>query len=361
MISRIPTLLAGSIALSLTASTGFAQLPSYSEDFEALDIGSASALGDAGWLVFANVFDGSFNYLYGYGPFPAPNGGPGFCAIATGQGGTDQGAQQIVTYSDYNNGDHGNGFIIEANVFQEFVIDAADVGRTMTFQFDGKLGDILAPSTSIAFIKILDSNTFGLDAFETVDTTAMPTTWSTFSLSVTITADHVGDFFQIGFASYATNFNQSGQFYDNVSLFEDPPCGTVYCDANQNPANAAGISVDTCEAAASSINVTMNGGPSGQFAYLLVGDGNTTVSQPPGAVGDLCVAGGSCLGRYATAIGTIDGAGSFNTDVKAVSTGNPSCPNNVQFVPGATWNFQYWHRQASAPATFSAAISVTFN
>ena len=68
------TLLAGTIALGLS-SASFGQISSYNEDFESLDITSTTCLGDAGWLVFGNVFDGGGNYLYGYGPFPAPNTG----------------------------------------------------------------------------------------------------------------------------------------------------------------------------------------------------------------------------------------------------------------------------------------------
>ena len=137
-------------------------------------------------------------------------------------------------------------------------------------------------------------------------------------------------------------------------------CGTTYCGPSQNPANAALISLDTCNSSSSSINVNLTNGPSNQFVYLLVGDGNGTVSQPPGAVGDLCVVGGSCLGRYDKDIGQIDTSGGFSVDIlNVIST---PCAGAVAISPGATWNFQFWHRQPMGqPATFSEAISVTFN
>ena len=58
-------------------------------------------------------------------------------------------------------------------------------------------------------------------------------------------------------------------------------------------------------------------------------------------------------------VGQTDVLGQFSTDIQnAVST---PCPGAVNIAPGATWNFQYWHRQPmGAPATFSEAIAVTF-
>jgi len=204
----------------LAAPLSWADLSSYSQDFEGLDQASPTALGDDGWLVFANVFDGtSGNFLYGYGPFAAPNGGPAFSGIDLGQGGPDQGAQQLVVYSDYNNGDHGNGNLIEANVFQEQIVGAADVGETYTFRFDAKRGNIGGATTALAFIKTLDPNAgFALTNFLTVDTTSLPDTWDTFEIPIVIDASLDGQIFQIGFASTATNFEESGVFYDNVSL-----------------------------------------------------------------------------------------------------------------------------------------------
>lgn len=214
---------AAAVALSSLAS---AQIGSYSQDFEGLVQADGGALAADGWLVFGNVFTNDFStYLYGYGTFPAPNGGPGFCGIDVGQGGVDQGAQQLVVYNDYNNGDHGNGFQIEANVFQERVVDAGDAGKTFTFSFDAKLGNLVPPTTAIAFIKLLDPNAgFSLSAFETVDMTTLPTTWGSFSLSTTIDASQVGHIFQIGFASTTTNFVPSGIFYDNINMAEDAGC-----------------------------------------------------------------------------------------------------------------------------------------
>ena len=152
------------------------------------------------------------------------------------------------------------------------------------------------------------------------------------------------------------NGTDSGSAY----VFDLIPNGVIrYCDATQNPNNAAVIGIDTIDSSAASIRVSLASAPANQFAYLLVGNGSGTVSQPPGAKGDLCVVGGSCLGRYDRDVGQITAAGAFTTDIQNALS-NP-CAGAVTIAPGATWNFQYWHRQPMGqPATFSDAISVTF-
>lgn len=220
--------LLGLTASMLIAPTTWA-LSSYDENFESLNQADGAALTNAGWLVFGNVFDGSNgNFLYGYGVFGAPNGTPGFSSVAAGEGGPDQGNQQLVVYSDYNNGDHGNGHLIEANVFQEQTVDAGDVGSTWTFEFDAKAGDIEDPTTALAFIKTLDPNNgFATTNFITLDTTNLASTWDTYSLSIMIDGGLAGQILQFGFASTATNFNASGNFYDNVSFTAVPVPGAV--------------------------------------------------------------------------------------------------------------------------------------
>ena len=212
------------LASGLLASPVLADLQPYSQDFESMDQSSPTALSDDGWLIFANVFNPDLSYAYGYGVFPAPNGTGGFSNVAVGEGGVDQGAQQLVTFSDYLNGDHANGLIIESNVFQEFTVGAADVGSTWTFEFDAKLGDIQSPSTAKAFIKTLDPNNgYALTNFVTLDTHTLPTTWGTYSIQLAVDSSLQGQIFQIGFLNNATNYNPSGVFYDNINFFTPEP------------------------------------------------------------------------------------------------------------------------------------------
>jgi hypothetical protein len=218
MNTRVKALIAAAAIACMLPAAALALVP-YSEDFEGLDQSNTAALGDAGWLIFANVFDSGGGYLYGYGVFPAPNDGAAFSAIAVGEGGAEQGEQQLVVFSDYNNTDHGIGNLIEANVFQEFVIEAGDVTETWVFDFQAKMGNLEGQTTALAFIKTLDPNAgFAVTNFITVDMTSIPATWGDYSLSIMIDASLEGQLLQIGFSNTATNYEGSGVFYDNITF-----------------------------------------------------------------------------------------------------------------------------------------------
>ncbi|MEZ4386460.1 MAG: FlgD immunoglobulin-like domain containing protein [Candidatus Krumholzibacteriia bacterium] len=200
----------------------------YSQDFEALDAGNPDALANDGWLVFASVFSGSGgSFLYSYGPFTAPNnpGAPAFCTIVTGEGGAEQGTQQLSVFSDYENAAaQGAGDLIEANVYQEQTIGSDDIGKTWVFEFQAKrpaTGGVTPPTTALAFIKTIDPNSgFSQTNFITVDMSTIGTTWGGYNLSLSIDAGLVGQLFQIGFSSTCTDYNPSSVIYDNVVLRE---------------------------------------------------------------------------------------------------------------------------------------------
>ncbi len=117
----------------------------------------------------------------------------------------------------YNNADHANNRLIEASVFRERLIVADDVGRTVTFSFDAKLGNIELASTANAFIKTIDPNNgFAQTNLVTVDTTNTPDTWMRYEISLVIDAGLVDQLLQVGFSSTATNYEGSGIVYDNV-------------------------------------------------------------------------------------------------------------------------------------------------
>jgi len=216
------------------------QLSPYSQDFETLDPAPTppepGSLGQDGWLAFVNAFDApGGNRLYGYGPFPTPQGGPAFAGVASGEGGPDQGAQQLSIYSDYNNGDHANGIWIEANVFQEQIVGAGNVGDTWIFGFDTKRGNIndnpdLPPAEALAFIKTLDPNNgFALTNFIVFDTTNEDDVWSRYELTIEIDASLPGQILQFGFLNLSTLFQSTGVFYDNVTF--EPVSSGACCSA----------------------------------------------------------------------------------------------------------------------------------
>ena len=114
------------------------------------------------------------------------------------------------------------GNVIEANTFQEQTISAGEIGSTWNFDFDAKLGNLAGASTALAFIKTLDPNNgWATTNFITVDMTAIPTTWGSYQLSITIDAGLAGQILQIGFANSASNWESSGVFYDNVNFYAD--------------------------------------------------------------------------------------------------------------------------------------------
>jgi len=221
---RVSTILAG-VLLCVVSTASRANLAPYSQNFEGLVQADPAALANDGWKVFGNVFGPDWSYWYGYGPFPAPNGGPGFCAIDVGQGDPPQGNQQLVVYNDYNNGNHGDGSNahIEANVFHEQTIGAADVGSTWIFEFDAKRGNIGGASTAGAFFKTLNPAAgYALTNYIPIDLTAIPDAWGSYSLSIVIDPSLQGQILQFGFINWASNYQGSGIFYDNVVFGRAP-------------------------------------------------------------------------------------------------------------------------------------------
>ena len=205
------------LLLSLAATASWADLEPYSQDFEGLVQADPSALANDGWLVFGNVFGPDWSYWYGYGPFPAPNGGPAFSAVAAGEGAAAQGAQQLSVYSDYNNALHGVGAYIEANVFQEQTVGAGDIGTTWRFEFDAKRGNIEGGTTARAFFKTINPAAgYALTNFIWIDLTNVPDEWDTYALGIFIDPSLEGQLLQFGFLSTATNYQGSGVFYDNL-------------------------------------------------------------------------------------------------------------------------------------------------
>ena len=222
MKNRVNVFIAVAALVFLIPGAGLALGP-YNQDFEGLNQADTAALGNDGWLVFGNVFGPDMAYWYGYGVFPAPNDGAAFCAIASGEGGAEQGAQQLVVFNDYNNTDHANGAFIESNVFQEQLIGPGDVTEVWFFHWDAKMGNLEAGSTALAFIKTLDPNAgYATTNFITLDMTNIPTTWGSYLLYIFIDPSLDGQLLQFGFSNTATNYEGSGVFYDNISFHISP-------------------------------------------------------------------------------------------------------------------------------------------
>jgi len=217
MKTRSAAILVVAALVGLIPVTGHAQLTSYSQDFEALDPSDPLALSNDGWIIYGNVFTSDTTWFYGYGTFPAPNHNLAFCQIDTGQGGVEQGDQQLVVFSDYENGDHALGYLLEANVFQEQIVGAADVNDIWSFEFQHKRGNIEGSTSAKAFIKTIDpANGYAMTNFISVDMTLIDTLWEGASLQIGIDPLLPGQLLQFGFLNLATNYEGSGIYYDNL-------------------------------------------------------------------------------------------------------------------------------------------------
>lgn len=219
MKRSVSAFVAAALVIGVLPFAAMAQTP-YSQDFESLPMVDGSLAGD-GWLVYGNIFDPAWNYLWGHGPWPAPNNQtPGnWQDITTGQGGVPQGDQQLVQYSDYGNVEHAAGNWVESLLFQEQPIP---VGATDTwcFQFDAKRGDLAGDSRAFAFIKTIDPNSgWAQTSLTDIFLTTIPDTWGTYSLTIDVSA-FGGQLVQFGFATQATNYEPCGMVYDNVFFYE---------------------------------------------------------------------------------------------------------------------------------------------
>ena len=224
MQKRATTALLTAFLICLAPMASLAVVIPYSQDFETMDLIGATALSDDGWIVYGNVYDPTGAYLYGYGTYPAPNNGLAFCQLTELQGGIEQGVQQLVVFSDYENADHAVGNLIESNTFKETTVTAENVGQTWIFQFDAKQGNLEGSSTALAFIKTLNPAAgWATTNFISADMTAAGIDWSTNSLSIVIDASLEGQIIQFGFSSTATLYEGAGVYYDNLSFLMNDP------------------------------------------------------------------------------------------------------------------------------------------
>ncbi len=351
----------------------FEGLASYAQDFEGLDAAEGTALAADGWKVFTNVFNPDGSYAYGYGVFDAPNGGPGWSAIQVGAGGLYQGDQALSVYSDYGNADHGSGMLIDALVFQEQEIGPGDVGETWRMRFDQLQSPPISPgsTTTRAFIKVLRQSDLSfaelyLSEFDT--TLASQMAWSSAALDITLEPAWEGELLQFGFASVATNYEDSGRFYDNIDWapIANPGIGRVVCLGNPTSAGSAALLTATGSAVAADndLTLTVDGLPANQMGLFCQSPTGITVYNPIGSAGHLCIASFE-IGRFPTVLDS-GAAGSVSTSLDL--TALPGATGPITVMAGNTHQFQYWSRDIAPPGSapgapgsnFSSAVSVTF-
>lgn len=232
----------------LISTTGWGALIGYSQDFEAFPVPAdpppdpPDLLGD-GYKIFGNVFNSGGGFLFGYGVFDAPNGGPGFSSIETGEGGVPQGDRYLNIYSDYNCCQPSSGHFgtdrVESNVFQEQIIGAGDVGSLWSFSFDAKQPSSMGCSDTTgngaaiscqAFIKTLDPNAgFAQTNFITFDSSTLSNSaWSSHAINIAIDGSLANQILQFGFTSTSSSFQNTGVYYDNINFQVVPVPAAVW-------------------------------------------------------------------------------------------------------------------------------------
>ena len=199
----------------------------YEQDFEALDPGDPDALASDGWLYFGNVFDGTGAFKFDFGPFPAPTTTGQISAIATDQGGPDQGANQLVVFSNYDCCDPTEPRPLQrdrpgrdhrlpgdqSDPRQRYWPDVHVRVRRQTRQHR-RLDD----RTSVHPDAGPDAG-FATTNNVVLDTTNLPASWATYSITLDLSDSAlVGQILQFGFSTVASNFEGAGNFYDNISF-----------------------------------------------------------------------------------------------------------------------------------------------
>jgi formylglycine-generating enzyme required for sulfatase activity len=139
--------------------------------------------------------------------------------------------------------------------------------------------------------------------------------------------------------------------------------GTNYCTpavANSTGAPAVISGSGSAVVPANNLGLTSSGLPQGAAAYFLCSRTQSFVQNPSGSAGNLCL--GNPIGRVVG--GVILNAGLLGTVyVAADLNAMPQPSGTVVVLPGETWNFQCWYRDAvggNATSNFSDGLEVLF-
>ena len=162
-----------------------------------------------------------------------------------------------------------------------------------------------------------------------------------------------------------------------TNLFGGP--GRHFCDAQPNSSGeACTLKASKGSGADLDWHVDARGGPSGQFAYMLVGSGANWLSPTPIQFGSLCLdtTGGNFIGRYNIpgggrfSVGAFDSVGVLQNLSGTSSTGMgfdipPQLPlqGSPLIMPGMELHFQVWFRDqvgGQSGSNFSSGLSLTF-
>ena len=138
--------------------------------------------------------------------------------------------------------------------------------------------------------------------------------------------------------------------------------GTNYCAANPNSTGgSSAISADGSQTAASNdLTLTASGLPSNSFGFFIASRTQGFAGNPGGSQGNLCL--GGAIGRFQQQIVNSGSGGAFSIQADLSAFPDPAL-GTVVVVPGDTWNFQAWHRDAvggSTTSNFTNGLEIIF-
>ncbi len=155
-------------------------------------------------------------------------------------------------------------------------------------------------------------------------------------------------------------------FFDNIEIAKGVPMGGLgmnYCMANPNSTGAIGAmsAAGSDLVAMNNLTLTASDLPASAFGFFIVSTLQSFVPTPNGSAGNLCL--GGAIGRYVGAgqIQNSGPAGAFSLALDLTQTPQPT--GFVSVLPGQTWNYQAWYRDAgvSGPTSnFTDGLSIAF-
>jgi hypothetical protein len=138
--------------------------------------------------------------------------------------------------------------------------------------------------------------------------------------------------------------------------------GSNYCAANPNSTGivssmSAGGSITVAD---NNLSLSAIGLPSNSFGFFITSRTQGFAGNPGGSQGNLCLSGS--IGRFQQQIVNSGSSGSFSIQADLTAFPDPAL-GTVGVLPGDTWNFQAWHRDAvggSTTSNFTDGLEVTF-
>ena len=145
-----------------------------------------------------------------------------------------------------------------------------------------------------------------------------------------------------------------------LTITEDVGIGTAYCPAVTNSSGQPALIAATGSTQVANNDLALKATqlPVGQFGYFLVSQGQDFVPNPPGSSGNLCLGGGSLVGRYSLMVQNSGALGEISMVVDLSALPTPNAPFLVAAQAGETWNFQAWFRDVGYTSNFTDGVSV---